>query len=48
VTANYANYREFHVYERIIVTRDGRRLAYVGPINPATVAAMKAAGVLIR
>jgi hypothetical protein len=46
--ATYANYRELHVYERIVITRDGRRLAYVGPITPAIVADMSAKGVLIK
>jgi hypothetical protein len=47
MTAAYS-YREFHVYERVIVLRDGRRVAYVGPVSSAIVAAMQAAGVLIR
>ncbi len=46
--ATYANYREFHVYERVLVMRDGRRVAYVGPVAATIVAAMKAAGVIIR
>jgi hypothetical protein len=48
MTATYATYREFHVYERIVITRDGRRVAYAGQVSAAIVAAMRAAGVLIR
>ena len=44
----YANYSEFHVYERLIVTRDGRRLHYVGVISPAVINAMRVAGVKVR
>lgn len=44
----YANYAEFHVYERIAVLRDGRRLHYVGIISPVVIAAMTAQGVKIR
>jgi hypothetical protein len=46
--ATYATYAEFHVYERLLVLRDGRRVAYVGPLSAAVVADMQAAGVKIR
>lgn len=46
--ATYSNAAEFHVYERVLVLRDGRRLPYVGPVSSAIVAAMQAAGVQIR
>lgn len=45
---NFANYAEFHVYEKIAVLRDGRRLSYVGTISPAVIDAMRGAGVKIR
>lgn len=45
---NFANYAEFHVYEKVAVLRDGRRLSYVGTISPAVINAMRGAGVKIR
>lgn len=46
--ANYRNYREFHVYEKTVVLCDGRKIAYIGTISSAVIAAMTAQGVRIR
>ncbi len=47
-TANYAGYAEFHVYERVAIMRDGRRIGFIGTISPDVIAAMTAQGVKIR
>lgn len=44
----YANYKEFHVFERMIVMADGRKLHYIGNVSPAIIAAMQSAGVKVR
>lgn len=45
---NYSNYREFHVYERLVIMRDGRRVNYIGTVDATVIAAMTIAGVKIR